>query len=120
MLYSDQPMVVPDSCFFTSAKNTVFVDGFIRQLPLQMLVDTGICITLLTSKFAQSLQINISPSPIKLSAVNSSPFPVLGQCSIPLSIGDFIVSHSVIVTDIEPDMLVGIDFLRSHGCTLDF
>lgn len=119
-LFSDQPIVVPDSCVLTNSKNAVFVDGSICNIPVQMLMDTGSCVTLLNSKFAQSLALVITPSRMKLSAVNNSPVPVVGESSVPLSIGNLTVTHPVIVADIEPDMLIGIDFLRLNGCTLDF
>eukprot|EP00117_Sycon_ciliatum_P048005 scpid84504/ scgid34234/ len=115
-----QAIVVPNSCFSTNSKDTVFVHGFAESAPVQMVVDTGSCVTLLNSKFARSLSLNISPSPVKLSAVNNSSVPVIGQAPVAISISKFNAMHTVIVADIEPDMLIGIDFLRSHGCTLDF
>ena len=104
----------------------MYVDGFVEDFPASLLVDTGSCVTLLNSKFARDLiqvhnvNLIITPSSITLRAVNNSPVPVVGECNVTLSVGNLKVKHQVIIADIGPDVLMGIDFLRFHGCTVDF
>ena len=44
---------------------------------------------------------------------------MLGEAVVLLATGKLAVRHRVIVADIMPDVLIGIDFLQSHGCTID-
>ena len=104
----------------------MYVDGLVENVPATLLVDTGSSVTLLISKFAHKLvqlhnvSLTVYPSSTTLRAVNNSPVPVSGECTISLSVGNLVVKHQVIIADIGPDVLLGIDFLWSHGCTLDF
>ena len=120
-----ESIVVPLSCLAAKAPNgAMSVNGAVASTPARMLVDTGSCVTILSSKYADKLlqshvNLNISHCPTPLHAVNDTPVPVVGQCSVPITIGNLSVVYSVIVADIGPDMLLGLDFLHSHGCTVD-
>jgi len=117
---------VPISCLATPADGTVQVQGTVEAVPAHMLVDTGSCVTLLSKRFITSLssthniQLPLEHISTTLTAVNGSSVPVLGECVVGLGAGNLAVRHRVIVADIIPDVLIGIDFLRTHGCSIDF
>ena len=121
----DNSIVLPLSCLATQSDSTVQIQGTVEAVPANMLVDTGSCVTLLSTSFAKSLShrnvhLSISPVNTVLKAVNNSSVPVLGEAVVLLATGKLAVRHRVIVADIMPDVLIGIDFLQSHGCTIDF
>ena len=52
-------------------------------------------------------------------SVDGSAVQVKGAIEVTIQLGDVVRSHMMVVADIEPDVLLGIDFLAKHGCILD-
>lgn len=118
-------IVLPLSCLSLQADSTVHIQGKCESVPASMLVDTGSSVTLLSTNFARTLskhavELSLSPVSTVLKAVNNSAVPVMGGSVVLLSAGNLTVRHKVIVADIAPDVLIGIDFLKAHGCNIDF
>ena len=42
-----------------------------------------------------------------------------GKNTVSLQIGEESYDVDVIVADVENDLLIGLDFMRRHGCTVD-
>jgi len=125
-MHDGQCITVPLSCLATPADGTVQVQGTVQSVPAEMFVDTGSCVTLLSTHFvntklsSSNVRLSITPISSVLTAVNGSVVPVVGESTVELVTGNLTVRHRVIVADITPDVLIGIDFLRSHGCQIDF
>ena len=51
---------------------------------------------------------------------DGSRLPVLGEAELPLCFGQRQIKHMVVVANIESDGLLGIDFMKRHGCELNY
>ena len=61
-----------------------------------------------------------SPNTPTAIAANGAPLELVGQTTIPISIGKFNTSHLFIVAlNVTVDCILGIDFLMQHGAVID-
>ena len=97
----------------------------INNTSTSALVDTGssqsICSTRLLSRLGTSPTLTPVHS-AHLVSVDGSPVSILGTVSLPvlLPFVEHPISQTVVVADIHPDLILGVDFLTSHRCTIDF
>ena len=104
----------------------VIFEGTVLTHKVKMLVDTGSSVTLMNVKlYSTLLQDNGSSyalRPVKhiLRAVDGTPLNVSGMVTVPMCVGGIHTSHTVIVANVGPDLLLGLDFLHDNGCTIDF
>eukprot|EP00117_Sycon_ciliatum_P007004 scpid29770/ scgid10288/ Retrovirus-related Pol polyprotein from transposon 17.6; Protease; Reverse transcriptase; Endonuclease len=88
-----------------------------------MLVDTGSAVTIINHNFYQSIESNnypLHPTTCTLRSVDGSLLKIYGETKLPFRIGGIVTTHNVMVADIGPDVLLGLDFLKSTECTIDF
>ena len=115
---------VPESCLAAEVDGTRYVLGSICHVEAMMLVDTGSAVTLMSRKFYDTLcthaDIPLFPVATALRSVSDTPLSVLGEATLPLQLGGVSAVHKVIVADIAPDLLLGIDFFQTNSCTIDF
>ena len=52
-------------------------------------------------------------------AASGAALEVKGKPTVSLKIGEESYDADVIVADVENDHLIGLDFMRKHGCTVD-
>ena len=102
------------------------VHGLIGSIPLQLLVDTGAAISLLSTDVWR--RINTTGSPIvlqqwtgkKLVGVNGAPLCVKGCVHAHVSIGSIPFKGTFIVSgDLLVDAILGLDFIERHHCVID-
>ncbi|GFX03170.1 retrovirus-related Pol polyprotein from transposon 412 [Trichonephila clavipes] len=74
--------------------------GHVNELPCNMIIDTGANVSIIRNDLAQKLKRN-----------SSGPRPAFG---------DTTYQHAVYVADIADPFILGLDFLKEHGFTLDF
>ena len=101
----------------------LFADAKLGELTVNLVIDTGSSVTLLSSKaFRQIAQdrIDLSPYRGKLSLADGSDLPVKGVAKALLSFQGVDVWQTVLVADIEADGLLGIDFFKEHECELRY
>ena len=97
----------------------------INNTSTSALVDTGssqsICSTRLLSRLGTSPTLTPVHS-AHLVSVDGSPVSILGTVSLPVLLPsvEHPISQTVVVADIHPDLILGVDFLTSHRCTIDF
>ena len=102
------------------------VHGLIGSIPLQLLVDTGAAISLLSTDVWR--RINTTGLPIvlqqwtgkKLVGVNGAPLCVKGCVHAHVSIGSIPFERTFIVSgDLLVDAILGLDFIERHHCVID-
>eukprot|EP00117_Sycon_ciliatum_P005816 scpid37023/ scgid9609/ len=72
----------------------------------------------LYSRLPDHLSLSKSSLP-RLQSVNGSPVSVLGKLSVSVTVGGRAFRHDVLVADIQPELVLGLDFLDLHACILD-
>ena len=107
--------------------HTFHVTFTIFDQPYSFLVDTGAAATLLSAKtwdkVHQSIgsqQLSLAPATSQLVSVDGSPLTVKGTTTIILTCDQHKFSTSVTVVDnLAEEVILGLDFLESHHCTID-
>ena len=85
-----------------------------------MLVDSGSSISFVSSAFYQQHKhIKLNKISTSVRSVDGSGVTVEGAVDVQLEFGSLQLQHTMVVANIEPDVLLGIDFLRRHGCIMD-
>ena len=89
-----------------------------------MLVDSGSSITIVQFKFfthlTKLLGGVVNPTSISVRSVNGNSLTVHGSAVMQFKLGELVVSHKVILADIVPDVILGLDFLRQHACIINY
>ena len=94
----------------------------IQSMQFNALLDTGSAVTLVSNKVWSSLPGRtplVKQSLPDLATIDGSSIPLHGSACLTFSIDDRQVSHNVLVGDVQPDVLLGVDFFRTHGCVLN-
>ena len=122
----EEPSIVSDTVVLSSSvsvSKSLYVTGSVLQCPVSMLVDTGSALTVLSTAVWKSLPCAsttpVKPVAVRILSVTGDSLHVTGSVDIPLSFGCFCVTHNVIVADITPPMILGLDFLCVHPCAID-
>ena len=113
-----------NSAVLQTSLSGLFVDGKIYEQKIKFLIDTGSSVSILARRIFQRMS-QVDASEVRefterLVLADGSLLPVLGVIDLPLAFEGVTVTHSVIVADIESDMLLGIDFIREHECELSY
>ena len=89
---------------------------------VQFLLDSGAAVSVvrygaLEDRYRQQMTSPNTPTAI---AANGAPLELVGQTTIPISIGKFNTSHLFTVAlNVTVDCILGIDFLMQHGAVID-
>ena len=86
------------------------------------LVDSGPVLTFIPSDFPGLQHTTVSPyTHTSLLTAGGTPLVTSGMCTLSVQIGNNTVSHEfVVVNNLSTGPLLGADFLKSHGVTVDF
>ena len=90
---------------------------------LNSLVDTGASLTVMSTRVWESSNLSkhgMLPEYYRTVVTTSgAALEVKGKTTVSLQIGEESYDADVIVADVENDLLIGLDFMRRHGCTVD-
>ena len=101
-----------------STGDSLVVDGRLGGRRCPLTIDSGSTISLIRPDLLQE-----EPEPLTegwLRTVTGDRAPVHGWSEMQLGVGTLELSHRMLVADIKDDCILGFDFLKKHGCLVDF
>ena len=92
--------------------------GKLADKTVRVLLDTGAGVSLVSARVYYSLadRPKLQPAGATLWMADGSPMRAHGITDFKLQLGDQCTRHAYTVADIEPDVIVGIDFLAKYRC----
>ncbi|GFY00491.1 hypothetical protein TNCV_2138891 [Trichonephila clavipes] len=96
--------------------------GHVNKLPCNMIIDTGANVSIIRNDLAQKLKEKLiwTPPRVVLQTVTGEKIDIHGKLKVKIRFGDTTYQHAVYVADIADPFILGLDFLKEHGFTLDF
>ncbi|GFW27444.1 hypothetical protein TNCV_162891 [Trichonephila clavipes] len=106
----------------STGENGIFIMGHVNELPCNMIIDTGANVSIIRNDLAQKLKEKLiwTPPRVVLQTVTGEKIDVHGKLKVKIQFGDTTYQHAVYVADIADPFILGLDFLKEHGFTLDF
>lgn len=106
---------------FQSGENSLYVEGDVNGFACRMIVDTGANVTIISPEIAKSINqslISVTPSATLKTATGDS-ITVRGKMHVNIRFSSKWYSHQVFVAEILDQCILGVDFLRKYGFTVD-
>ncbi|GFS75830.1 retrovirus-related Pol polyprotein from transposon 297 [Trichonephila clavipes] len=105
----------------SNGENGIFIMGHVNELPCNMIIDTGANVSIIRNDLAQKLQEKLiwTPPRVVLQTVTGEKIDIHGKLKVNIKFGDTTYQHAVYVADIADPFILGLDFLKEHGFTLD-
>ena len=99
----------------------LIVEGTAHNRPIQLLVDTGASVNLLSTTWwsRNGDQRELSPTREVIYSVNGRPMRLWGETTIQLRIGARVEEARMVVADIGNEAILGSEFLRRHRLMVD-
>ena len=101
-----------------------FLDCKVNGVICQALLDTGAQVTIISDILyhrVRSCMEKLLPQQKPILGANNIPLDILGSVKVTLKLGGIVVQHMVFVCGgLAPEVLVGIDFLKTQKCVLNF
>ncbi|GFW77905.1 retrovirus-related Pol polyprotein from transposon 412 [Trichonephila clavipes] len=106
----------------STGENGIFIMGHVNELPCNMIIDTGANVSIIRNDLAQKLKEKLiwTPPRVVLQTVTGEKIDIHGKLRVKIKFGDATYQHAVYVADIADPFILGLDFLKEHGFTLDF
>ncbi|GFT86711.1 retrovirus-related Pol polyprotein from transposon 412 [Trichonephila clavipes] len=106
----------------STGENGIFIMGHVNELPCNMIIDTGANVSIIRNDLAQKLKEKFlwTPPRVVLQTVTGEKIDIHGKLKVKIQFGDTTYQHAVYVADIADPFILGLDFLKEHGFTLDF
>ncbi|GFY19661.1 retrovirus-related Pol polyprotein from transposon 297 [Trichonephila clavipes] len=106
----------------STGENGIFIMGHVYELPCNMIIDTGANVSIIRNDLAQKLKEKLiwTPPRVVLQTVTGEKIDIHGKLKVKIKFGDTTYQHAVYVADIADPFILGLDFLKEHGFTLDF
>ncbi|GFW60462.1 retrovirus-related Pol polyprotein from transposon 412 [Trichonephila clavipes] len=106
----------------SNGENGIFIMGHVNELPCNMIIDTGANVSIIRNDLAQKLKEKLiwTPPRVVLQTVTGEKIDIHGKLKVNIKFGDTTYQHAVYVADIADPFILGLDFLKEHGFTLDF
>ncbi|GFV99233.1 retrovirus-related Pol polyprotein from transposon 412 [Trichonephila clavipes] len=105
----------------STGENGIFIMGHVNELPCNMIIDTGANVSIIRNDLAQKLKEKLlDPAPRGATDRDGEKIDIHGKLKVKIRFGDTTYQHAVYVADIADPFILGLDFLKEHGFTLDF
>ncbi|GFV84297.1 retrovirus-related Pol polyprotein from transposon 412 [Trichonephila clavipes] len=108
----------------STGENGIFIMGHVcvNELPCNMIIDTGANVSIIRNDLVKKLKEKLIwiPPRVVLQTVTGEKIDIHGKLKVKIKFGDTTYQHAVYVADIADPFILGLDFLKEHGFTLDF
>ena len=108
---------------FTSSKlgSGLFVRASINGKEVNCLVDTGATLTMISTKFFETLGLNSNLEIFTPEIITASgtPLNTKGKTEINIEINGCKCQANVVVSDIDIDVVLGLDFMKAHNISVN-
>ena len=104
------------------AKNQIIVRAQCKNIPVNLLVDTGAGISLVNAKFIKHFNLIkfVRPTNIMIAGLDKNIVPVEGEITLPISLGNCLVEHTFVLCDrVDNEFLIGMDILSKIQAKID-
>jgi hypothetical protein len=103
--------------------NHLTLDGQMFQLGVSCLIDTGATDSLVSfrtyARIPEDQKPLLTEERAQYTGVDGRPLKILGRMDAPLTFGRVKVQQNLLVADVGGEVLLGMDFLMGHQCSLD-
>ena len=110
-------------CIVNGIKNGLFVGGKIGNEKINLLIDTGSTITIVShqalDRVKQDSSKEVKRSHARLLQADGTPIKVYGEADLRMEIGTNQYNMNVVVADIDHDGILGMDFLQSTNSSIN-
>ena len=107
----------------SSDSASIYVPGWVGNVAIDMLLDTGSAVTLIHKRLLDRVDKGkrMYEAKERVISANGQPLQILGTCQVRIRLGGINTYHNVLVAnDITQDCLIGVDFLAKNNCLIDF
>lgn len=102
--------------------NAPFISGQIWGKEIDILVDTGATVTILSKRIFDTLDSELRKTlktvDTPLQTASGKGLTNVGKLEVPLCIQDLEVNWTCVVAETNDDLILGMDFIRRHSCTV--
>lgn len=108
-------------CTINETDQSMFLTGVIENQRLQLLIDTGSTITILSNTAYNRMQetIQLNETNVRLLQADGTPIEVIGVAFLVMKIGTSFHRVKIVVADIEHDGILGMDFLQEKDASIN-
>ena len=103
---------------------SLLLPSWVNSASLNFVIDSGSSITVISRRIFEHIDEPCKPVLFKaherLLLADGKDIPILGRADVSLEFGPLEFTHNVLVADIKADGLLGNDFLKPHGCNIDY
>jgi len=108
-----------------SIEDNNYLIGRIGRQSVRCLIDTGSGYSIIKQSIASKLKLKVKPPDYdqrnELYAANGSVLHISGFAEVVVHFGTHSILHEfTVVTNIDPHVLLGVDFLKENGMILDY
>jgi hypothetical protein len=99
----------------------LFVEATINGIKAYCLIDTGATLSMISSSFINRCQFPVILEPFESNIVNASgkPLEIKGRTHLDIKLNDEISTNPFIVSNIEGDAILGLDFMTARNIVID-
>jgi hypothetical protein len=94
------------------------VAGFVNNIPVKFLVDTGSSISLISEELYHKLNGELKNVDYNVCLADGNSIPILGMMNCDTTVGPLQVDQEFVVAGIHVDAIIGMDFLIENDCKL--
>ena len=102
--------------------NQILVQTSCQNIPVNLFIDTGASISLVSTRFIEQANLvhQVAPTKVRLTGLGTDVITPEGEIMLPISLGNCTTSHIFIVyNNVDNEFLIGLDLLEKINARID-